>query len=209
MQSTARIKQPPRPPLSPAISPLPVRRFSLDEYHHLIEIGFLTENDKVELLNGWIVSKMPINPPHAAAVSRAARRLERVLGGDWIVRQQSSVSIPSSDSEPEPDVVVVPGPENTFDSRHPYPADIAILVEVADSSLREDEGEKKQAYAAAKVAVYWILNLVNRRVEVYTQPRGGKTPTYRSRADYGPGDSVPVIIGGKKLGTIKVSELLP
>jgi hypothetical protein len=209
MRSAARITRPLQSPLSPAISSLPVRRFSLDEYHHLIEIGFLTEHDKVELLNGWIVSKMPINPPHASAVGRVARRLELVLGHDWLVRQQSSVSIPSSDSEPEPDVVVVPGPEETFDARHPYPADIAILVEVADSSLREDQGEKKQTYAAAKINVYWIINLVDRRVEVYSQPRGGKNPTYRTRADYAAGQSVPVTIGGKKLGTVKVNDLLP
>ena len=209
--------------LLPAISTLPVRRFSLEEYHYLIETGFLGENDRVELLNGWIVAKMGINPPHASAVSRLSRRLERLFGDAWVVRQQSSISIPSSDSEPEPDIVVVSGPEDAYDARHPYPDDIALLVEVADSSLKEDRGEKLQTYAAANIEVYWILNLQQRRIEVYTNPRGGRRPTYRKKViyaargsvtlreklSYAPSDTVPVAIGSKRLGTIPVDEVLP
>lgn len=195
--------------LLPAISTLPVRRFSLDEYHYLIETGFLGENDRVELLNGWIVAKMGINPPHASAVSRLSRRLERLFGDAWVVRQQSSISIPSSDSEPEPDIVVVPGPEGAYDARHPYPDDIALLIGVADSSLKEDRGEKLRTYAAANVKVYWILNLQQRRLEVYSKPRGGRKPTYLSEVVCGSNDSVPVFLAGKLLGKIEVQDVLP
>ncbi len=82
-------------------------------------------------------------------------------------------------------------------------------MEVADSSLHEDQTTKLELYAGAKVAVYWVVNLVDRRVEVYTDPRGGKNPGYKTRTNYGLNDSVPVVIGSKKVGTIAVKELLP
>jgi Uma2 family endonuclease len=211
MSSAARVTRPPRQsaPLSPAIPTLPVRRYTLEEYHHLIETGFFREDDRVELLNGWIVAKMGIDPPHASAVTRLSRRLSRLLGEAWIVREQSAISIPTSDSEPEPDVVVAVGPEDSYDSRHPYPIDVALLVEVADTSLTEDRGEKLGTYAAAKIVLYWIVNLKDRLIEAYTQPRGGKNPTYKKRTNYGPRDAVPVIVRGKELGRLPVKELLP
>jgi Uma2 family endonuclease len=196
-------------PPPPAVSTLPVRRFTVAEYHKLIEIGMISENDRVELLNGWVVAKMGINPPHASSLTRLSRRLGQLLGNDWIIREQSSLTIPSSDSEPEPDLVVASGPEEEYDDRHPDPKDVVLLAEVADSSLSEDRGEKLQTYARAKIALYWIVNLIDRRVEVYTQPRGAKNPTYKQHTNYGPDDEVPVIIGGKELGRIAVKELLP
>ncbi len=209
--TAARVTKPPQQitPLPPAVTTLPVRRFTLDEYHHLIESGFLQEDDRVELLNGWIVAKMGINPSHASSLTRLSRRLNRLFGDDWLVREQSSLTISSSDSELEPDIVVVPGPEGEYDSRHPYPKDVVLLAEVADSSLSEDRGEKLQTYARAKVAVYWIVNLKERQVEVYTQPRGGKNPTFKQHTNYGPDNEVPVVISGKELGRISVKELLP
>lgn len=211
MSSAARVTKPPKAAvtLPPAVPPLPVRRFTVDEYHHLIKTGFFREDDRIELLNGWIVAKMGINPPHASAVTRLSRRLARLLGESWLVREQSSITIRPSDSEPEPDIAVVPGPEDAYDAHHPYPKDIALLVEVADSSLAEDRGEKLLTYAAARIAVYWIVNLVDRRVEVYTQPRAGKNPSYKRQMNYGPEDTVPVVILGKPVGRIAVKELLP
>jgi Uma2 family endonuclease len=211
MSSAARVTKPPRVAgkLPPAVPTLPVRRYTLDEYHHLIETGFFREDDRIELLNGWIVAKMGINPPHASAVTRLSRRLARLLGEPWLVREQSSITIRPSDSEPEPDITVVPGPEDAYDSHHPYPKEIALLVEVADSSLAEDRGEKLRTYADAHIGVYWIVNLVDRRVEVYTQPRGGKNPGYKRQTNYGPDEAVPVVVAGKPVGRIAVKELLP
>jgi len=199
----------PAGPLPPAIPPFPVRRFTLDEYHRLIRTGFFREDDRVELLNGWIVAKMGTNPAHASALTRTARRLRRLLGDDWIVREQSSLTIPNSDSEPEPDILVARGPEEAYDARHPQPKDTVLLVEIAESSLAEDRGEKLRTYAAARVGVYWVVNLVDRRVEVYTRPRGGRDPGYRHRQDYGPGEAVPVVVAGRELGRLAVEELLP
>jgi hypothetical protein len=211
MSFAARVTKPPRSaaPLPPAVPTLPVRRYTLDEYHHLIETGFFREDDRIELLNGWIVAKMGINPPHASALTRLSRRLRTLLGETWVVREQSSLTIASSASEPEPDIVVAPGPEDNYDELHPTPSDTVLLVEVADASLAEDQGEKLRTYAASKVCLYWIVNLKDRRIEVYSEPRGGKNPTYKRRSDYGLRDAVPVVVAGKQLGRIPVKDLLP
>ncbi|OWK37992.1 Uma2 family endonuclease [Fimbriiglobus ruber] len=198
-----------RPKLSPGVTSLPVRRFTLDEYHRMSELGFLREGDPYELLNGWITHKMTINPPHAAAISLLARRLDRILGDTFVVRVQSPVTIPASDSEPEPDIVIAMGPETKYNAAHPHPHQVVILVEVADSTLATDRGQKLAIYAAAKIAEYWIVNLVDRQIEVYTAPRGGKNPIYRTRTDYGPDDSVRVTIAGREIGAIAARDILP
>jgi Uma2 family endonuclease len=132
-----------------------------------------------------------------------------LLGDEWDLRAQQPVTIAAGDSEPEPDVVIAVGPYGRYAERHPGPKDVALVVEVADSSLSEDQTTKHGIYAAARLPVYWIINLVDRRVEVYSDPRGGKNPTYRARQDYGPGDSVPVTLAGKTVGSIPVREILP
>ena len=214
--SAARITKPPKPvkasppkALTPVISELPVRRFTIDEYHQLLDTGVFTSGDPYELLNGVIVAKMPQNSPHASASTRLERRLAKLLPDEWLWRTGKPITIPNSDSEPEPDIAVVAGPESAYDARHPLPRDVAFVVEVSDSSRGRDAGVKLGIYAGAKIAEYWIINVNERRVEVYTQPRGGRTPTYRTRTDYSPDDAVPVVIAGKTLGTIPVRELLP
>jgi Uma2 family endonuclease len=199
--STATLT-PTRPPAD-----LRLKRFTVAEYDRMIRDGTLAESDRLELLDGWIVEKMPHNAPHDSAVFRLRRRLTRLLGDDWLVRVQSSVELDAS--VPEPDIAIVPGPEDRYDQTRPAPKDIVLAVEVAESSLGQDRGSKLQLYARNKIPVYWIVNPVGRRVEVHTLPRGGKTPTYRQRTEYGPGDVVPVVIGGEDQGTIPVDELFP
>src|SRR5690349_5855689 len=119
-----------------ANDPLWLRRFSVEEYHRMIETGILTTNDRVELLEGWIVNKMPQNPPHRGSVSRLNRWLGRVLPDNWSLSCQGPITL--SDSEPEPDITIARGEEGTYDARHPEPADIGILMEVGDSSILAD-----------------------------------------------------------------------
>jgi Uma2 family endonuclease len=211
MNSAARVTKKPRPgaPLPPIVTELPVRRFTIDEYHKLLEIGILNNCDPYELLNGVITPKMPQNSPHSSASSRLERRLGRLLPDAWVLRAQKPVTIPGRASEPEPDVAIVRGPEETYDGRQPYPNEIALVFEVSESSIGNDTGEKFRIYAAAKIPEYWIVNLVQRRVEVYTEPRGGKKPTYKQQANYGPDDEVPLVLNGKEVGRILVKELLP
>lgn len=186
---------------------MPQRRFTVDEYHRLIDIGLVTDADRCELLNGFILKRPPINPPHATLVRRLMVRLLNVVGLAAVLRVQLSITLP--DGEPVPDFVLAAGTDDDYVARHPYPADCHMVVEVADSTLAFDTGEKLVAYAASKVAVYWVVNIPDRRVEVYTLPRGGKNPTYRTRTDYAPGQTVPVVVAGQTVGSIPVSELLP
>ena len=209
MTTAARVTRKPKSngPLPPGVSPLPVRRFTVEEYHKLIEIGMISENDRVELLNGWVVAKMGINPPHNTAVNKMMKAVLAIAGRDAVVRIQQPIT--TADSEPEPDVVYAFGTDGDYSTRNPRPSEVLFLVEVADTSLREDQTNKLELYAKNKIAMYWIVNLIDRRVEVYTQPRGGKNPTYKQQTNYGPDDTVPVVIGGKELGRIAVKELLP
>src|SRR5262245_16121885 len=110
-----------------------MRRFNVDEYHRLIDLGILTENDPVELLEGWLWYKMPGDPSHAAHVEITRRTLESVLPAAWWVRDQKAITL--SDSEPEPDLAVVPAPPGRYEDHHPGPSEIALLVEVANTTL--------------------------------------------------------------------------
>jgi hypothetical protein len=174
----------------------------------MVQTGVLTENDPVELIDGWIVPKMPHNPPHDSAVELCEERLRPLIPAGWRVRIQSAITTP--DSEPEPDLVVVAGTARSHSSRHPEPREIALVIEVADSSLSFDRGGKSAAYARSGIVCYWIINLVNRQLEVYTDPSGpAPSPSYRQRTDYGANTSVPLVIGGQQVALIPVSDLLP
>ena len=195
------------PTSDPAIPTFPVRRFSLDEYHWLIDNGFLTPNDKVELIHGWLVTKMPQNPPHRTCIGRLNAALCALVSGDWSVLPQGPIS--TKDSEPEPDFALVKSAALDSPTEHPRPKDVALVVEVSDSTLAFDQGEKFRLYAASHIPVYWVVNIPDGRVEVYTQPRRGKNPTYRECAEYGPGDEVPVVVAGGEIGRIPVLTIMP
>lgn len=184
-------------------------RFSVAAYHKLIEIGMLTEDDNLELLDGYLVHKMSRNPPHDAAIQKILKRLFRVLPPDWDLRIQSAVTL--SHSEPEPDLALVRGDETRYLAHHPGPTDIGLVIEVADSSLDGDRLDKGRIYAEDEIAYYWIVNLVDRQVEVYTLPSGVTvaTPSFGQRRDYRMGDDVPLVLDAAVVATIPVGDLLP
>jgi Uma2 family endonuclease len=184
-----------------------MRPFTIAEYHRLIEVGVLGEDDPIELLEGWIVFKMTRNPPHDVAVALASKLLVRLLPDGWHVRPQAAIT--TDDSEPEPDLAVVRGDERLYRTRHPGPTDILVVIEVSDTSLNRDRVEKARVYARAAVSTYWIVNLIDGHIEVYTDPSGpGATPSYRSRVNYTPGQSVPLEVGGQRF-EVRVRDLLP
>jgi Uma2 family endonuclease len=187
--------------------PRPTHCFTVQQYERLAETGVLTANDRVELLEGLIVDKVTQNPPHNAAIDLGRSVLQGLLPPGWIIREQKAVRL--IDSEPEPDLAVVRGPVKRYARRHPRPTDIAQAVEVADTSLADDRNRKGRIYARARIPVYWIINLVEAKVEVYTQPRGGRVPAYRERRDYGRDDVIPLIIAGQEVGVVAVRDLLP
>lgn len=185
-------------------------RITLDQYHQLGEADILTTLDRVELLGGWLVSRMTIHPPHRASTFNTHDALVQLGLPGCFVDQNAPVTMPVSGTEPEPDVLVVRGRSGDFSDHHPGPRDVALLVEVSDSSLSGDRTIKKRLYATDRVAVYWIVNLQTLRIEVYTEPSGpGESPDYARCDLYVPGDSVPVILDGREVGRIAVSDLLP
>jgi Uma2 family endonuclease len=184
------------------------RRFTVPEYHNLIRMGVLTEDDNLELIEGYLVHKMSRNPPHDGTILRINNRLVRLLPAGWQVRIQSAITLP--DSEPEPDGAVVRGGERSFDSHHPGAADTAVVIEVADSTLTGDRADKGRVYAKAGIREYWIVNLADSQIEVYTLPSGpGVTPGYGSRQDYPAGSAVPLVLDGQQVGSLLASDILP
>jgi Uma2 family endonuclease len=142
------------------------RRWTRKEYQKLGELGILAE-DGVELLDGQLIVAEPKGAPHATMVRLTARALGRAFGASWLVYTQDPIALDDV-SEPEPDVVVVPGDELDYFDDHP--GSPALLVEVAETSLYYDRGRKGSAYARAGLPDYWIVNLVDWRIEVYRRP---------------------------------------
>jgi Uma2 family endonuclease len=106
--------------------------------------------------------------------------------------------------------MVLRGDDDDYRDRLPEPRDVALVVEVADTSLGRDQQEKKRTYARAAIPIYWIINLSGQRIEVYSDPTGPDTlPDYRQRRDYGPDDAVPVVIEGREIGRLAARDLLP
>lgn len=191
-----------------AVSTEVIWRFSVDQYHAMIRAGILTEDDPVELLEGWLVTTMPKNPPHSVVTQLTREALAPILPSGWYVDAQEPIT--TADSEPEPDVVVVRGDRRQYLNRHPGPQDVALVIEVADSTLQRDRVLKKRLYAAAGIPVYWIVNLLDNQCEVYTEPSGpAEQPDYRQQQHYGPADTVPVVIEGREVGRLVVRDLLP
>jgi len=188
------------------VPPFPVLKFTVPEFELMIDSGIVANTDRLEFLDGWIVPKMVHNPRHDSAVFRLQMRLIKLIGEEWLVRVQSAIQL--SGSLPEPDITVVPGPESHYDRARPRPKEIELLVEVSDSTLEQDRGIKKQLYATGRIQSYWVVNLVDEQIEVYSLPKAGKSPTYRSCRIYQRGESLPVVLGGKEIGSLHVADLL-
>ncbi len=180
-----------------------VYRMTVDEYERMTAAGVL-DDPRVELINGYLVKKMGKNPPHIWSVDAIIESLRPKLVGMWC-RKEDPVRIPDFD-EPEPDVAVVRGTRDDYRDRIPEPGDILFLVEVAESTLLRDQGEKLHAYARGGILDYWIVNLVDSQVEVYSSPAAGG---YRSLRVFKHGDQIPLAIEGVEIGEISVSSILP
>ncbi|MEG3833482.1 Uma2 family endonuclease [Microcoleus sp. Z1_C3] len=185
-----------------------ILRLSIEQYHAIIQAGILTDDDSVELLEGWLVFKMPKNPPHRVTTRLVRTALENILPPGWYVDSQEPITL--SNSEPEPDIVVVRGDTRQYLDRHPGAEDIALIIEVSDTTLQRDRTVKKRIYARAGIAIYWIVNLVEGLVDVYSQPIAEvEQPDYSQRLDFGRSAVIPIIIEGREIGAIAVDALLP
>ncbi len=153
------------------------KRFTIADYHRLIELGFLTENDRVELIRGELMQMVAKGTPHTVCNTSLVYELTILLQGRAIVRGQEPITLPPN-SEPEPDLVIAYSQgdclRQSFAKRylsgHPSPADILLVAEVADATLKYDQEVKLPLYAESGISDYWIFNLVTSCLEVYTQP---------------------------------------
>lgn len=182
-------------------------RLSVDQYHRMVASGILKSSSRVELLQGYLVAKMSQKPPHARCLKRLMRRLPPVVPEDYVLGFQTPITL--KDSEPEPDASIAQGPEQRYEDRHPGPRDTLLVIEIGDSSLLSDQRYKGALYAQAKIPIYWIINLVDEVIEVYTSPRGGKNPAYQDCTTYGKDAMIPLAFAGQEFGQIAVKDLLP
>ncbi|HEV8307459.1 MAG TPA: Uma2 family endonuclease [Methylomirabilota bacterium] len=145
------------------------RRFTVDEYHRMGEMGILREEDRVELIDGEIVQMTPIGSRHAACVNRLNRLLVAPAGERAIVAVQNPIAVPP-DSEPQPDLALLRPRSDFYARAHPEPSDVWLVIEVADVSAAFDRAVKIPLYARAAIPEVWLVDLAGECVEVYRGP---------------------------------------
>ncbi|MEO8604669.1 MAG: Uma2 family endonuclease [bacterium] len=147
------------------------RRFTVDEYRRLGAIGVLRQDDRVELLDGEIIQMTPIGSPHAGCVGALTELFHRRFGRQALVWVQNPFQL-GPWSEPQPDLCLLRRRADFYRTAHPAPADVLLVVEVADASLAYDRDRKLPAYAAGKIAEVWIVDLAGAAVDVHRRPLG-------------------------------------
>ena len=193
--------------LAPVMPEEPVLPLSVEGYHALLKAGIIQDGDAVELLEGFMVPKMTKGPRHELVRRRIMRRFLAMVPPDFFVDSQGAATLITS--EPEPDIFVIRGTEEDYADRHAGPAETLIVVEVADSSVRRDRNWKKRIYARAGIPFYWVVNLIDDCIEVFSQPSGDTPkPAYSATTLYRTGNSIPVIIDEKEIGQIPVAAIL-
>jgi Uma2 family endonuclease len=187
-------------------------RISLDLYREMGEQGLLLPDDRVELLDGLLVKKMTKGPQHSTAAHGLFVRFLPILPAGWFPRMEQPIELPggpAGDSAPEPDIAVVEGVFQDYATRHPGPAEVALVVEAASDAqaLRRDRQGLKR-YAWARIPAVWIVNLVNNTVEVYTKPSGKRrNPSYGKCEIKKPGEIATIVLGDTVV-EIPVSEIV-
>jgi len=181
------------------------RRWTRREYGRLIDAGVLHEDEPVELIEGRLIVAEPQNTPHARGIELAADALRLAFGPGWRIRVQLPIAL-EPDSEPEPDVSVVAG--SPRDDRGDHPSHPALVVEVAEASVRLDRAVKARVYARGGIPEYWIVNLVARVLEVHRRPRrrAGRHTRYTTVTIVRPGESIQPL---EARHPVAVDDLLP
>lgn len=192
-----------------------IRRFTVEQYHAMIEAGVLLDGEPIELLDGVLVYKnradsgddvMTHGERHTSVVRKLQRLLYKVESLGLSMQSQLPVII-SVTSEPEPDITVMKGVIGEYDGRKPTASEILLIVEVADSSLKIDRITKKQLFALAGIPSYWIVNLNDNIIEFYSQPDLNEGE-YKSRRDFTTADLLTIDFGSEKKLEIAVSEII-
>jgi Uma2 family endonuclease len=155
------------------------RRFTVDDYYRMVGAGILREKDRVELIEGEVVTMSPIGPPHSAYVDRANHALTMRLGDGAITRVQAPVRL-NEHTEPQPDVSILRPKADFYASGHPGPADVLLIIEVADSSLDYDRRVKARIYAECGIREYWVVDVIGESLWRYTDAHEGAYHRIRS-----------------------------
>lgn len=151
------------------LQPTLLKRWTVQDYHRLSEVGILSPGERTELLSGQITLMAAKVTPHVTSLHLLANALRNQLGGTALVRTQDPIQLDDF-SEPEPDLVVVQGTVLDYAENHPRPDQVYLVVEVADSTLKQDCEVKDKLYAQAGIADYWVLDLNNRQLHIYREP---------------------------------------
>jgi Uma2 family endonuclease len=184
------------------------RKWTRIEYERLAEAEILGPEDRIELLGGHMIVKEPQHSPHATSIRLVQLALTAAFGSGWDVRAQMPIAL-DDESEPEPDVSVVPGDPRDYRDAHPERP--VLIVEVALSRLRFDREHKGSLYARAGIADYWIVNIPDRCVEVYREPIPDSTAPFGWRygrsITLGPDERVTPIAAPQ--ASVVIADLLP
>ncbi len=186
--------------------PKRLARLTVDQYEAMVDSGVFTKRDRFTLINGFLVAKVPKSPRHTFIAKNLARKLHALVPSGWDFRIEDAVRL--ADSKPEPDISIARGGIEDYADRDPGPADLAMIVEVAASSVSEDR-KMAGVYGAAGIPVYWIVNLKAREVEVYTLLKRRGACGYGKPRVFKAGQSVPLLIEGAEIGRIAVAEIVP
>ena len=183
----------------------PLYRFTVSQFDRMLRDGTIGSQDRVELIDGLVVTRMSKNPPHILAGKLLFSALSGIVPDGWHVTKDDDVVVSEHD-KPQPDLAVVRGSPRDYQDKYATPDRIALAVEISESTLASDQSVKKPRHAAAQIPVYWIVDLVHEQLEVYSDPSGGR---YGNRAVFTRGQAVPVVIDGKLVSQIAVSEIVP
>ena len=188
-----------------AIDDEPVLPISVEMYQEMMRLGLLDETPDVYLWNGSLVERMPPKPPHSDAVKATCERLTPLVPDGFDIDRERPMALALRPSAPQPDVAIIRGRFRDF-SPNLFPSTaVALIVEVSDATLAKDR-RNVATYAAEGIPIYWIVNLVERQLEVYADLAEGE---YRSRIVLAQTDEVPVILDGREVGRLRVADLLP
>ena len=197
---------------APGLMPL-----NVDQYHRMIETGILPEGSNVELLDGLLVLKdrrdaegdiMNVGPRHSSFVTALFKFLDQLVENrGFHVRCQQPITLPPG-NEPEPDVSVAIGDWQRYFDRHPTASELAVVIEIADSSLQQDRDMKQRIYASAGIPTYWIVNVVEQQIECFTQPTQDSS-RYQDRQVLQRGDSISLALQPGETVSFALAELFP
>lgn len=148
------------------------RLWTVEEYHRMAEVGIISPNERVELIEGEVISMAAKKPPHVIVTEIAAEYLRQLCREVAYIRTQDPVVL-NDCTEPEPDIAVVMPPLRRYLDHHPSPDEVFLIIEVADATLKFDTEKKAAAYAKSKIADYWVVDAIKRQVYIFQEPIAG------------------------------------